>query len=190
MVHRLLKEHWARGARTLSAGETEALEDRLDGVAARSSERERAAMISEREVDSYFAALFLKDKVGEEFDGVVAAVTPFGLFVELKEVHVEGLVKAETLGDGAAFDEERHRLVFAHGPSYGLGAELKVRVANVNLARRHIDLEVLGASGAMRPAREPRREPQREQQHREQHREPQRPVKREGKRKAPRRRRR
>ncbi|MBI5546673.1 MAG: ribonuclease R [Deltaproteobacteria bacterium] len=143
MVHRLLKEHWSRGARSLDEEESAQLEDRLDGVAARSSERERAAMSAEREADAYFAALFLKDKVGEEFDGVVAAVTPFGLFVELKGVFVEGLVKAEALGEGASFDEERHRMVVPRGPTFSLGTEVRVRVANVNLARRHIDFELL-----------------------------------------------
>ena len=147
MVHRLLKEHWARGARTLSEDESQAIEDRLDGVAARSSERERAAMLSEREVDNYFACLFLKSHVGEEFDGTVCAVTSFGLFVELTEVFVQGLVKAESIGPGAQLDEERHRLVFARGPTFSLGTEVRILVANVSLARRHIDFQLLSVGG-------------------------------------------
>ncbi|HEY3452801.1 MAG TPA: ribonuclease R, partial [Myxococcales bacterium] len=143
MVHRLLKDHWAQGMRSLTDEETEKLEDRLDGVAARSSERERAAMQSEREVDSYFAALFLKSHVGEEFDGVVCAVTEFGLFVELKGVFVEGLIKAETIGPNAQLDEVHHRLVFSRGPSFSLGTEVRIRVSNVSLARRQIDFQLI-----------------------------------------------
>lgn len=154
MVHRLLKEHWARGMRSLPDAEIEKLEDRLDGVAARSSERERAAMQSEREVDSYFAALFLKSHVGEEFDGVVCAVTEFGVFVELKGVFVEGLVKAETIGPSAQLDEVHHRLVFAKGPSFSLGTEVRVLVSNVSLARRQIDFQLVSV-GEKKVARQP-----------------------------------
>jgi len=120
-------------------------------VAARSSERERGAMQAEREVDSYFAALFLKDHVGEELDGVVCAVTDFGIFVELKEVFVEGLVKAETIGPGAHFDEQKHRLTFTRGPSFSLGTEVRVRVTNVSVARRQIDFQLLSAGSRRLP---------------------------------------
>ncbi len=147
MVHRLLKEHWARGARTLAGEERDSTEDRLDGISARSSERERAAMIAERDVAAYYAALYLSEKVGEEFDGVVSAVTEFGFFVELAEEFVEGLVKAQAVGEGASFDAERHRLLFANGLSVRIGAAVHVRVENVSVARRHIDFALLSLEG-------------------------------------------
>ena len=56
----------------------------LEEMAALSSERERAAMEAEREIAAFYAALFMKDKVGERFEGVVSAVVEFGLFVELR----------------------------------------------------------------------------------------------------------
>jgi len=71
MVHRLLKEHWARGGRPMREGERKEQEEYLKGVAAQCSERERAAMKAERDVDAFFAALFMIDKVGEEYDAVV-----------------------------------------------------------------------------------------------------------------------
>jgi ribonuclease R len=154
MVHRLLKDHWSRGSRTLSELELDAQEERLDGVCARSSERERGAMAAEREVNSYYAALLFKDRVGEQFEGVVSAVTSFGLFVELKQHFVEGLVRAETVGPGAQFDEQRHRLVFARGPSFGLGTEVRVRVAGVSLSRRRVHLELLSVGERAAPERE------------------------------------
>ncbi len=163
IVHRLLKEHWKQGARSLSDGERGQLEERLDAVSARSSERERAAMVAEREVDDFFEALFMKDKVGEEYDGTVSAVAEFGVFVELTGVYVEGLVKAENIGSGANLDAERHRLVFDSGLSFGLGDQVRVKVASVNMARRQIDFELLAIKGEkhVRPAQEPGARPER-----------------------------
>src|SRR5207237_10710371 len=97
-------------------------------VAAQCSERERAAMKAERNIDAYYAAIFMMDKVGEEFDSVVGAVTDFGLFCELKDVYVEGLVPKEALGEAVELDEEHHRLrVGKSGRRAGTGDALRVR---------------------------------------------------------------
>src|SRR5438445_938541 len=146
MVHRLLKEHWARAGRPQRPGEREEQEAYLAGVAAQCSERERAAMKAERDIDAYFAALFMVDKVGEEYDAVVAAVTDFGLFCELEDIYVEGLVPKEKLGDSVELDEEHHRLrVGKSGRSYGVGDELRVRVVESDPVRRRITLEPASA---------------------------------------------
>src|SRR5207244_619788 len=130
MVHRLLKEHWARAGSPMPPGEREEQEAYLAGVAAQCSERERAAMKAERDIDAYFAALYMVDKVGEEYDAVVGGVADFGLFCELKEVYVEGLIPKENLGDSVELDEEHHCLrVGKSGRSYGVGDEVRVRVA-------------------------------------------------------------
>jgi ribonuclease R len=142
MVHRLLKEHWARGGRPMRESERKEQEEYLAGIAAQCSERERAAMKAERDIDAFFAALFMTDKVGEEYDAVVAAVTDFGLFCELKDVYVEGLIPKEKLGEAVELDEEHHRLrVGKSGRSYGVGDELRVRVAEADPVRRRITLE-------------------------------------------------
>jgi ribonuclease R len=146
MVHRLLKEHWARAGSPMRPNEREEQEAYLAGVAAQCSERERAAMKAERDIDAYFAALFMVDKVGEEYDAVVAAVTDFGLFCELKDVYVEGLIPKEKLGDSVELDEEHHRLVVGKsGRSYGVGDELRVRVVESDPSRRRITLEPASA---------------------------------------------
>jgi ribonuclease R len=142
MVHRLLKEHWARGGRPMREAERREQEEYLTGVAAQCSERERAAMKAERDIDGYFAALFMMDKVGEEYEAIVAGVTDFGLFCELKEVYVEGLIPKEKLGEEVELDEEHHRLrVGKSGHSYGVGDELRVRVVESDPVRRRITLE-------------------------------------------------
>jgi ribonuclease R len=141
MVHRLLKEHWARAGVPLTGAERDRQEERLAGVAAQCSERERAAMKAERDVDAFYAALFMVDHVGERLEAVVAGVSEGGLFCELKKYFVEGMVRAEGLGDGVRLDEERHRLVVpGSGASYGVGDELLVDVLAADPVRRRIEL--------------------------------------------------
>ncbi len=90
---------------------------------------------------------FMQDKVGDIFDGVITTVTAFGLFVELKEVYVEGLVHVTALrNDYYHFDPVGHRLQGEHsGRIYRLGDSLRVRVARVDLDERKIDFELLDA---------------------------------------------
>ncbi|BDG07207.1 ribonuclease R [Anaeromyxobacter paludicola] len=153
VVHRLLREEWAapveaaegeaprgkarRGGRVF--GRTSPAE--LERMAALASERERAAMQAEREIASFYAALFMKDKVGQRFPGVVASVVEFGLFVEIGEWLVEGLVKVEDLGEGFQFDPEQHALVQpGTGRAFRVGDELEIEVLAASPLRRQIDL--------------------------------------------------
>ena len=141
MVHRLLKEHWVRGGRPLRDPEREEQEAYLAGVSAQCSDRERAAMKAERDVDNFYSALYMQDKVGEKFKAVVSGVADFGLFCELEEVFVEGLVPAESLGAGVELDKEMQRLIVgSSGRSYSIGDEIVVEVIAVDPARRRITL--------------------------------------------------
>jgi len=143
MVHRLLKEHWARGGGPLREAEREEQEAYLAGVSAQCSDRERAAMKAERDVDSFYSALYMQDKVGEKFKAVVSGVAEFGLFCELEDVFVEGLVPAESLGSGVELDKEMQRLVVgASGRSYSIGDQLVVEVISADPARRRITLSL------------------------------------------------
>jgi ribonuclease R len=150
VVHRLLKEEWTRrqrdGARTTS-------EPRLEEMAILSSERERAAMEAEREIAAFYAALFMKDKVGERFGGVVSAVVEFGLFVELERWFVEGLVRAEDLGGTFELDPVLHALVdSASGRAFRVGDKVEVEVVSASPARRRIELALV-EDGRVRVAR-------------------------------------
>jgi ribonuclease R len=146
MVHRLLKEEWARRAglpapRPGGRG--------LDEVAARSSERERAAMEAEREIASYYAALFMKDKVGQRYPGTVAAVAEPGLFVELDPFFVEGMVRAEDLPGAFQLDPVHHAMVDqASGRAFRVGDRLEVEVVNASPQRRRIELMLTSAPPA------------------------------------------
>jgi ribonuclease R len=158
MVHRLLKKHWARAGRALSPPEKEHDEQYLKDVSMRSSERERAAMEAERDVRGYFAALIMAEHLGERFQGIVSGVADFGIFVEITDPFVDGLVRADSLGDRYRLDEERHRLAYSDGRSYGIGEPVEVEVAGVNLERRQVDLTLVSAPGrakAKAPASSP-----------------------------------
>ncbi len=148
VVHRLLKEEeWARrqGDAVKRGGEP-----RLEEMAALSSERERAAMEAEREIAAFYAALFMKDKVGEQHAGVVAAVVDFGLFVELEKWFVEGLVRAEDLGGSFELDPVLHALVDAgSGRAFRVGDRIRVEVVSSSPARRRIELALVEGGAAV-----------------------------------------
>jgi ribonuclease R len=150
LVHRLLRAHWERAKRKRAERELEKELDELRRMAEHSSERERAAMKCEREVNALYACILMEDRVGEEFAATVSSITDFGLFVELDVEHVEGLVRADDLGPG-------HRLVvgalvWPTGRRVQVGQALTVRLAGVNVQRRQMDFDVVAFAGE-RPSR-------------------------------------
>ena len=147
LVHRLLKAHWAAGKKRMSAQAHDAEEARLDAMAAQSSERERAAMQVERDVVNFYAALLMKDRVGEEFAATVSGLTERGFFVQLAVELVEGMVRAEALGPMAKLDTAAHALVFPNGRKVRVGQKLKVRLTSVNTVRRQLDFEPIAFEG-------------------------------------------
>src|SRR5690606_16470141 len=108
---------------------------------------ERRADEATRDVISWLKCEFLSDHVGEVFEGLISAVTGFGLFVELKELYVDGLLHISALPhDFYRFDAAQHRLVGERTRKvYGLGDELTVRVVRVDLDNRKIDFEMESA---------------------------------------------
>ncbi len=116
---------------------------------------ERRADEATRDVVQRLKCEYMRDRVGEEFDGVVSAVTGFGLFVNLSEFYIEGLVHISTLdNDYWHFDAVRHRLEGERtGKHIALGDTLRVRVAAVNVDDRKIDLVVAELRGSAQKAR-------------------------------------
>ena len=107
------------------------------------SSTERRADEATREVVSWLKCEYMQDKVGQVFQGKISAVTGFGLFVELEDVYVEGLVHISALrSDYYAFDSIKHRLVGERtGHVYRLGDPMTILVARVDLDDRKIDFE-------------------------------------------------
>ncbi len=91
---------------------------------------------------------FMMDRVGQEFQGLITGVTAFGLFVELQDIYIEGLIHVTALkNDYYKFDPIRHRLNGERtGKSYRLGDPLKVKVVRVSLEEKKIDLELIASS--------------------------------------------
>lgn len=106
---------------------------------------ERRADEATRDATDWLKCEFMLDKVGQEFEGVISAVTSFGLFIELDEIYVEGLVHITNLPrDYFHFDPAGHRLVGERGGMvFRLADRVKVRVARVNLDDRKIDFDLL-----------------------------------------------
>ncbi|MBI3570021.1 MAG: ribonuclease R [Gammaproteobacteria bacterium] len=114
------------------------------------STTERRADEATREVTRWLKAEFMMDKIGEEFDGYISGVTNFGIFVELVQVYVDGLVHITALGnDYYHFDAAHHRLMGERTRQvYRLGDKVRVRVVRVDLDETKIDFELVGVSGA------------------------------------------
>lgn len=108
---------------------------------------ERRADEATREVNAWLKCEYLQEHVGDEFNGIITAVTSFGLFVELEDLYIEGLVHITALpGDYYNFDKAHQRLTGERsGRSFQLGGSVRVQVARVDLDDRKIDLEMIEA---------------------------------------------
>jgi len=126
--------------------------DELGLIGEHCSNNERRADEATRDATDWLKCEFMQDRVGEVFDGVISAVTSFGLFVELKGVFVEGLLHITALDkDYYHFDPVGHRLVGERtGQVYRLGDAVTVQVARVDLDERKIDFVL--PRGEVKPA--------------------------------------
>ena len=146
VVHRVLRE-LRHGA--ASAERREELEDALPEVARHTSAMERRAQEAERELLQWKKVRFMADKVGDVFTGYITGVAPFGLFVELVEHFVEGLVHVTTLADDFYRFDEQSRVLFGERTKkvYRLGDAVRVQVIRVDLHRRQVELGHRGGAG-------------------------------------------
>ncbi len=159
VVHRTLRESRQGG---MSADRREELTDDLPEMARHTSERERRADEAERELVQWKKVRFMADKVGDEFEGYITGVAAFGLFIELVEHFVEGLVHVSTMADDYyRFVEKAHILQGEKtGRVYRLGDKVTVQVVKVDMERRQVDLglsEILDRVRASESNRGPRR---------------------------------
>jgi len=125
----------------------------LEQLGEQCSMTERRADEATRDVTNWLKCEFMKDRVGESFPGVITAVTGFGLFVELTDIYVEGLVHVTAMpGDYYHFDPLHHRLSGERsGRSFRLGDSVEVRVMRVDLDERKIDFELIGGGTKSAP---------------------------------------
>ena len=150
MVHRLLARYLAGGK---PADKTE-----LEDLCARASDREVVAAEAERASIKYKMVEFMKEHIGEEFEGHISGLTEWGVYVELDETHIEGMSFLRDIeGDFFTFDEQLYEII---GRSTGirmtLGSPVRIRVKRADLQKRQLDFELLLPGAAARRTEEPR----------------------------------
>ncbi|MFD2370916.1 ribonuclease R [Brevibacillus sp. GCM10020057] len=148
IVHRRIRE-WIESGEQLSEKRLAYWTENMPIIAEHASQRERVAVDAERETDDLKKAEFMKERVGEEFEGVISSVTSFGIFVELPNT-IEGLVHVSYLTDDYYhYHEKMYALIGERtGKQYRIGDVVQVRVANVNVEERTIDFEIVGMTKA------------------------------------------
>jgi ribonuclease R len=133
MVHRLLE---ARLNHTNYSSK-----DELENLCKHSSDMERTAAEAERASIKYKQVEFMKDKIGQKFDGVISGVTEWGIYVEIVENKCEGMIRSRDLkGDQFAYDEENYRYIGRNTKKvYGLGDTVKIIVMDADLMKKQLN---------------------------------------------------
>lgn len=154
LLHRAIKAQLAQKPYPISGAS-------LDDAGEHFSSTERRADEASRSVTTWLKCHYMQQHLGEEFVGIISATAEFGLFVTLKDLYVDGMVHVSQLGDDFfVFDQSSQSLVGQNrGQIFGLGDEVKIKVAGVNLEERKIDFELvqqLTHAGRQIRARAPR----------------------------------
>lgn len=124
-------------------------DEQLSTLGKSCSANERRADEATREVSSWLKCEFMSHRLGQEFDGVIASVTGFGLFVKLPELYIEGLVHISALNnDYYRFEPSRQALIGERsGELFRLGDPVRIQVARVDLDERRIDFVLVARDG-------------------------------------------
>jgi ribonuclease R len=141
IVHRMLKQYRA----DISLQAREAIRQRLPYIAKQSSEMERLAMEAERAAVKVVQVEYMKRHIGDEFHAVISGVTHFGIFVELTDSLVEGMIHVRDLQDDYyIYDEKQYTMKGRRtDKQYRLGDPLSVKVIRVNPEERQIDFVII-----------------------------------------------
>jgi ribonuclease R len=155
VVHRTLR--LSRHGK-LPAAKREELEEELPEIAKHTSEMERRADDAERELLQWKKVRFMADKVGDEYDGYITGVAPYGLYVELIEHYVEGMVHVSSMADDYyRFVEQQHVLRGENTKKvYRLGDKVAVQVVRVDMERRQLDFGLVEILESVRREERPR----------------------------------
>lgn len=133
MVHRLLQHYLDQG--------NSPNKDQYEELCEHSSEREKLATSAERDSIKYMQVKFMSDKIGEEFMGTITGVTEWGVFVELRDSHCEGMIRIRDFKDDYyLFDEKNFCIVGErNGKVFQLGDEIAIKVKDADLERKQLD---------------------------------------------------
>ena len=129
-------------------------EENLGQAALHLSSRERVAVTGERDVHARLSCLFLLDRIGEEFDGVISGVASFGLFIELFDFFTSGAVPIRSMEDDYyQFDSRAHRLIGERSNAvYQLGHTVRVRLEDVDMGAKRITFSLVQDTSGQKQA--------------------------------------
>ncbi|MFT5501294.1 MAG: ribonuclease R [Woeseiaceae bacterium] len=141
LVHRAIR-HIVRGGKP---GNYSYDNSAMEHLGTTCSAYERRAEVATREVEAWLKCQYMEDKVGEQYNGVVTGVTNFGVFVQIPELQIDGLVHVTSLqNDYYKFDPGSQSLVGERsGQRYGLGDKMEIVVAKVDLDTKRIDFQLV-----------------------------------------------
>ena len=140
-VHRLLRTYLFEGK--VNVETINKWEEKLVYIAEHSSERERASVDCEREVDDMKMAEYMEKHIGEQYEGMISSVTSFGMFVELDNL-IEGLVPIKDMDDYFHYDEDRMTLTGEKSHvKYSIGERVIVKVVRASKEEKTIDFEIV-----------------------------------------------
>ncbi|MEE8110058.1 MAG: ribonuclease R [bacterium] len=153
LVHRLLRAYGLTGRRKTGRRRLQSLEDRMQALAEDASQRERAAVNAERAMVDYKRVQFMRDRIGEVFEGKVSGIVQTGFFVTLDEHFVDGFVRLADLDDDYyVFNEESYELIGRRTKrAVRLGDKVTVRVDRADLDARRIDFSCVDPPGTAPP---------------------------------------
>ena len=149
MVHRLLA-HYLAGGRSEKKSEYETLCEHSSKMEVRAADAERASV-------KYKMVEFMQDKIGQLFDGHISGITDWGIFVELEDSHIEGMVAMRDMSDDFyRFDEYNYAAVGQHtSRRFTLGDMVRIKIKRADLQHRQLDFEMVAsidfASGVATP---------------------------------------
>jgi ribonuclease R len=154
LVHRAIKAVLANSKYTPGSGE-----DAWETIGMQCSQTERRADEATRDVEAWLKCYYMQDRIGEEFTGSISAVVPFGIFVALDDIFVEGLVHVSELGsDYFHYDDAGHQMQGERtGKRYRLADRVRVEVIAANLETNKIDFKIVASPAASRDAKKARK---------------------------------
>ena len=139
LVHRAIKAVLSRGKYTPASS--------WEDIGLHCSATERRADEATRDVENWLKCFYMKERIGEVFDGTISAVTAFGIFVALDAVYIEGLVHVSELGaDYFQFDNIKHQMLGERtGQRFRLGDRVRVKLVRADLETNKIDFVLAGS---------------------------------------------
>ncbi|WGS65296.1 ribonuclease R [Marinitoga aeolica] len=143
IVHRLLKKY-LKNKGTLKNSEIEKYTELLPEIASHSSKRERVANEAEWDLADMKKVEYLMGHIGKTFDVYITNITKFGIFVEIPEKLIQGLIHVSTMDDYYVYNEKQNVLIGERTKKvYKLGDKLKAKVVNANKLTAEIDFEIV-----------------------------------------------